>query len=49
MKIQEKQEYITTPPGACEKPIPALQFYQRIKMSEIRCLDFRTFLLWKGL
>ena len=49
MKIQEKQEYVTTPPGACEKPIPALQFYQRIKMSEIRCLDFRAFLLWKGL
>lgn len=49
MKIQEKQEYTTTPPGACEKTIPALQFYQRIKMSEIRCLDFRAFLLWKGL
>ena len=49
MKIQEKQEYRTTPPGACEKTTPALQFYQRIKMSEIRCLDFRAFLLWKGL
>ena len=49
MKIQEKQEYRTTPPGACEKNIPALQFYQRIKMSEIRYLDFRAFLLWKGL
>lgn len=35
MKIQEKQEYATTPPGACEKNIPALQFYQRIKMSGI--------------
>ena len=49
MKIQEKQEYRITPPGACEKTIPVLQFYQRIKMSEIRCLDFRAFLLWKGL
>ena len=49
MKIQEKQEYMTTPPGACVKNIPALKFYQRIEMSEIRCLDFRAFLLRKGL